>query len=329
MKLTNNDIESKLLNEVNDITPNILSKLKDERVIRAENKQRVFNFKIMKLASVFVLLLLLTITGVVTYNYEYETVTIDVNPSVELKVNVFGIVTKVNYNNEDAYNTFNDAKLKNKNIDDAIINCYEKLYDNGYLSLDNNMIIISGYVENKEYDSNKLEKFNQIIEEENKKRNVICEVVKNVVTEEQKQKAKENDISVGKLKLIDMILMESEESNFDELKDLSMKDLKDKFNDFKNKVESSIDEFEKLFDELKEEYAYLDEIKNEILELTNSLLTSTEDEFLDILNILKEKQQQFNEGTIEYEQKIKDLMEKHGIKNEERTPSDKNNSKSR
>ena len=325
MKLTNNDIENKLFNETTDITPNILSKLKEERVIRVEERKNRFNLKMMKLASVFIFLLVLSVSCIIAYNYEYEVVTIDVNPSVELKVNVFGVVTKVNYNNEDAYNTFKSANLKNKNINDAIVNCYEKLYDNGYLASDNNMIIISGYNKNEEYDSKKLDEFNQIIEKENEKRNVICEVVKNVVTEEKKQRAKDNNISVGKLELIEKILEKSEDLNFDELKDLPMKDLKDKFNEFKNKIENNIKEYEKLFNELEEEYAYLEEIKNEILELTNSLLTSKDEVFLDILNMLKEKQQQFNEGTTEFEQKVKDLKDKHGIKDDEKGSSNNKN----
>lgn len=238
MKLTNTDIETMLIKETKDITPEVLSKVKAKIAINDIKKmdvdeeihltkKNIFSLKKLKVVlTMCVAILFVFLIPTVVYGREYESITIDVNPSIEINTNRFNRVTSINYNNEDAYNIFSDLKLKNLKVEDAIVLCYDRLYQNNYLNNEENIIIISGYAKGHEFSETKLNKYSKLITEEAKKKEVNCVVKTNKVTSEDKEIAKENDMSIGKLKLINMILDETDEYQFESLKDLSMKDLK-------------------------------------------------------------------------------------------------------
>ncbi len=226
MKLTNKDIENRLRLETKNITPNILDKIKSCKV-EEKIEKRSFSRPLKLVISVFIIVLMsVGILSYVAYYDDVEAITIDTNPSIELEVNRFNKVVKTNYNNQDAYDIFNNVKFKNKDLSEALVVCYNVLYEKGYLDNEENMIVISGYSKKGEFDQDKLDNYSKIIEKQCKEKNVNCKIETVKVTQELKDKAKDNEVSLGKMKIMEMILELTDEYTFDELKSLSMKELK-------------------------------------------------------------------------------------------------------
>lgn len=300
--MTNKEIEKKLILEVNDITPNILDNILKQD-IKKEEKVKLFNFSYLKLASLVTVFLLLVVSSFIVYSSEVEKVAIDINPSIEFEVNTFGRVTDVEYNNDDAYNLFSELKLKNKKIEDVIKLCYQELYENGYFDGEETILVISGYSKKQEKEEERLEKYNKIIEEECKKTSVVCNILKNLVDQEMIKKAEEFDLSFGKLKVIDEIMISNSEFSFEELKDLNMKLLKDLLTE-SNK---SFEDYEEQIKKLEEEFASIKLLEQEILDLTNKLLNANQETMREIIDMIVEKKKEFNERYQEYEKKKNEL----------------------
>lgn len=306
--MTNKEIEKKLILEVNDITPNILDNILKQD-IKKEEKVKLFNFSYLKLASLVTVFLLLVVSSFIVYSSEVEKVAIDINPSIEFEVNTFGRVTDVEYNNDDAYNLFSELKLKNKKIEDVIKLCYQELYENGYFNDEETILVISGYSKKQEKEEERLEKYNKIIEEECKKTSVVCNILKNLVDQEMIKKSEEFDLSFGKLKVIDEIMISNSDFSFEELKDLNMKLLKDLLTE-SNK---SFEDYEEQIKKLEEEFASIKLLEQEILDLTNKLLNANQETMKEIIDMIVEKKKEFNERYQEYEKK-KNELEKNNRK---------------
>ncbi len=235
MKYTNQDIEKRLKEETRNITPDVLLKAKYANVEELEYDKSIYKKRPLKLVMSFltVFVLLFVMTNVVIYGQVYETITVDINPSIEFEVNRYGRVINVNYNNNEAYDILKEVNLRNTRIEKALEISYDRLYDEGYLNSEENIIIVSGYTKNAGLSDEKLAKLVNVIKHKSEEKNVNTIVEPNKVTDEDKEEAKDNDVSLGKLKLIKMILEETDIYSFDELKEMGMKDLKDIILDFR------------------------------------------------------------------------------------------------
>ena len=198
---------------------------------------------------------------------------------------------------------FSELKLKNKKIEDVIKLCYQELYENGYFDGEETILVISGYSKKQEKEEERLEKYNKIIEEECKKTSVVCNILKNLVDQEMIKKAEEFDLSFGKLKVIDEIMISNSEFSFEELKDLNMKLLKDLLTE-SNK---SFEDYEEQIKKLEEEFASIKLLEQEILDLTNKLLNANQETMREIIDMIVEKKKEFNERYQEYEKKKNEL----------------------
>lgn len=313
-KFSNEQIEKMLIEETKGITPNLLSKIKStplDNVIKEDySKKSVFSFiksfspLELIISFVFVIALIVGVVGINVYNKPCETVTIDVNPSIELVINRFDRVIEINFNNDDANEIYNDIKFKNKKIDVALEKCYESLLENGYLdNEDSNMIIVSGYSHKDSFSDEKLGELYNVLEDENIKHNIKCSIELNKVTEEMKKFALDNNITVGKAKVIDMILDEDvfDEETFDNLVDLSMQELKKIYKSVHKEIKSS-DEIEKqIIDSIYEILNSIDIDNAEFKELKDSFkiykdsgvmpenLKAEYDELLKIFDVLNDE----------------------------------------
>ena len=238
--MNNSEIEKKLEKETSNITPYVYDKVLKRLPTRESLNDTPKKFSIglfRKIAmacfcSIF-LIMALTISSISLASY--ESYTIDVNPSIELTTNRFNKVIKVNYNNEDAYNIFSDVKLVSKKLDEAINICVEVLDNKGYFNNEENIVVLS--LENK-HTSNNDSKMNIISNQlkgmcEAKGKKLI--VITHNVSKDDKEIAKNYDISIGKLKMINEILELDHSYTFEELKNFQMKDLKNIYIELTNK----------------------------------------------------------------------------------------------
>lgn len=228
--MKNKDIE-KILSNSSDLAPS--KELKD-KVIKectpyipeAKEKRSYFPLRrVMAFAAVFVFLFASLFSGLGLYNEKYESVYIDVNPSVELVVNRFNIINEVNYIGDDALQAYSNVKLKGKNIEDGLDVIMETLYNKGYFNEAEMYISVSSQRGEK---AEKL--LNNLVEkaEKNKKnKGYSVNINKEKFSNEEKSEAKKYNISPAKYKLIKEIIEYDDNYTMEDLKNNSMKNLKD------------------------------------------------------------------------------------------------------
>ncbi len=206
----------------------ILAQAKQELAnthVRVESKKRVRRRRKLwvPLVSCFAAIAILFSTLFGFYHENYQTVYVDVNPSVALEINRLGQVNDVDYLNEDAKLTLKGVKLKGKKAEKAlekIINAYEKA---GYFQAEADLFI-SAVAKNKKTDKllGKLEKYaNELCVD------LPCSINVSKCTKEEQDKAKDKNLSPGKYKIISEILQYFPYLTEEELRDQSMKYLKD------------------------------------------------------------------------------------------------------
>lgn len=232
-KFSNADIEKMISNEADSLIPDLLEKIKKTplEVDRPKTKRIGLLRLVYSLIFGFIIAGGGTFTGV--YASEYQTISIDVNPSVELVVNRFDRVIKVNYNNIDAYNTFNDLNIKNKKLETAIDQCIDKLYENNYFSKDNefNLLILSGYQKRNTFDDNKLDSLGHKCFDYGSPNNKF-KVLTNVVDKEEYQMSKDYNMTFGQVAMAKMIMgNKPEEFKMDDFRNKDLHELKDMFID--------------------------------------------------------------------------------------------------
>lgn len=225
----------KILSKSNSIIPS--SSLK-EKIIKecssylpeTKKKRNYLSLKrVVAFATMFVILLTGVFTGVGLYNENYESIYIDVNPSIELVVNRFNVINEINYLGDDAVETFSNVDLKGKKLDNVLNIVMETLDREGYFEEAEMYISVS---------SERGEKANKLLENIFTKAQACKDdngysvnINKESFSKEEKEEAKAHDMSPAKYKIIKEIIEEDEElsmDDFDNFKDHSMKDLKDK-----------------------------------------------------------------------------------------------------
>ena len=145
-----------------------------------------------------------------------STITIDINPSIELVVKN-NIVKEVNPLNDDAKEVLND--LTGKNLDDSLDKLLQNLDRYGYLNGDIEMIL---YTEG-DMDAHVVEdKINDALIKKEKKSHII---IIESISDEDKELAKENNISVSKAAYINSIIKEHKDIKIEDLKDKSVSEL--------------------------------------------------------------------------------------------------------
>lgn len=156
-------------------------------------------------------------------NENYQTVYIDINPSVALTVNRFDKVNKVEFLNEDARNVLSNVKLAGLTATEALEIVIDNYENAGYFTEEADIYISA--VANKNGNAEKLlEKL--INQAEKVKGNRKYCVNQTHPNQEDKVSAEQIGISPGKYKLIKEIIEKYPEYTIEELKDLSMSELK-------------------------------------------------------------------------------------------------------
>lgn len=232
-------IEEQLQTIGNTFTPNVLESIKKQSQVLSCNKvskPSLFSKK-LKLALSFCSLFIVCLACFFVYmGGEKERIYMDVNPSVELIVNYYNQVKSVNCLNEDATKIIDEKQLVGKSVDSAVSIVTNALCDNNYLSEDSSAIILTSYMKNNKSDTEQLKRLAKIVKEtckNNKNASSSVNVLDEVASNDDKKVADDNNISVGKAKLIERIISLDSTRTFDELKTLSIKELNEIFKNLK------------------------------------------------------------------------------------------------
>lgn len=196
-----------------------LHQVRDESKKNARRRRKILAPLTGCLAAIAILLS--TFFGF--YNENYQTVYVDVNPSVALEINRFGQVNEVEYLNDDAKEALKGVKLKGKKAEKALENVIEAYETAGYFDSEADLFI-SAVAKNKKTDK-LLEKLETRAEEVCAEKN--CSINVSKCTKQEKEDAKDKGLSPGKYKVISEVLEYYPDFTEEELRDKSMKDLKD------------------------------------------------------------------------------------------------------
>lgn len=145
-----------------------------------------------------------------------STISFDVNPSVELKVNRAERVISATPLNEDAVIILSDMDLKNVDLDVAVNALIGSMVKNGYVSQVKNSILISVDSKNTQQSQQLQQKLTGEVNALLDAYSVEGAVLSQTVTEDERlmNLAKENNISLGKAALVDMVVSQDDTMTF-------------------------------------------------------------------------------------------------------------------
>lgn len=185
--------------------------------------------KIASVAAVFILAVGLSFGGYSYYNYSqpYSYVDVDINPSIELTMNKYDKIVKMEGINQDGKTLLSNIENKNKDLKEGIEEIIKAATEKGYLK-SNSQNVVMFAISSKDA--------NKTVMIENNVKNAASGQLKaenlndtNIVTEKVTLKnhdeAKKLGLSPGKLLVIERLKNLEPEKKVEDLKNLSMKDI--------------------------------------------------------------------------------------------------------
>lgn len=222
--MRNKDLEKRLTQAVSNSVPDVL----DDILVKCE-KKKGFEKKVVKkkeqvktkdkfimrprLVGAFAMVMVMAFTfiGLTNYSSNYKvdtTIEFDVNPSIEIEVNKKEEIIKINALNEDAKKVLDDMDFKGVDLDIAVNAIIGSMLKNGYLTVDQNSILVSVKNDDKE----KGEQLQQKLSKEIQEILSASKIEGSVITQDYetnddiKKISNDNNISEGKAELIKRIL---------------------------------------------------------------------------------------------------------------------------
>ena len=194
----------------------------DEINIPERNMRSVYR-NLSAVAASFLILIMLS-SGVYAYYTPYSYVSVDINPSLELYVNRFDKVIGVHAFNEEAQQIIKSSEgIKNKNVDDALEQILGSAEDAGYLKEygENTVMIVvsSGSTKEEKVIAEKMSKTSSAVLS---KISSDYEVILEKTQIENYKKAKEQNISPGKVILANRFKEAKPEINEEEVKQMPL-----------------------------------------------------------------------------------------------------------
>ena len=215
-------IKDAFFEPVPDVLDNILKICEEEKGF-VSNMKKIENKSIIKEKkqgrSSLKLVGMVTCTCLVVFSfiglYRYSNINridsiveFDVNPSIELRINKNEDVIEAVHLNSDGKKVLGDMDLRNVDLDIAVNAIIGSMIKNGYLTVDENSILVS--VKNKDVEKeNKLKNdISNEIDEMLKSLSIDGAILSQTLDDDKviEEKAREYDISIGKAKLINEIV---------------------------------------------------------------------------------------------------------------------------
>ncbi|MHB8127578.1 MAG: anti-sigma-I factor RsgI family protein [Mobilitalea sp.] len=171
--------------------------------------------------------LLLVGTGVGFYMYAPSNmIALDINPSIELHTNRLNRVISINPVNEDAIRLMEGYHLDDRDLDTVIEDIVDRMIFNGYLTegQENKILITS---EDTNTSEELLSRVNSVIASylQEKQMNVQLLQQNLVITEDEEEVAHANNISAGKMAVVEKLLENIDGITAEELASTSIKEL--------------------------------------------------------------------------------------------------------
>lgn len=169
-------------------------------------------------------------------NNVFATINFDVNPSIEIKINKSSEVIDYSSYNEDGTKILDNMDLKGVKLDVATNAIIGSLYKNGYITSENNSILISVFNEDNSHVEldGIVSEIDEYLNNNNINSSVISQEVK--LNDQLKETASKYNVSLGKVKLINRLIEVNPLYNFDDLVKLNTNELNLLINDSKNNV---------------------------------------------------------------------------------------------
>lgn len=184
---------------------------------------------------------------------------IDVNPSIEFKTNRLNQVVSINPVNDDAKNLLAGYELKDKHIEKVIQDIVDRMVLTGYLTPEkDNMILIT--VEDKNTSLNLLNNVKEDLVNTLSDRKLEVEVMEQSIdiTADDIQEAHNNNISAGKLAIINKIMKFDKSITVEELSEVSILDMIAYANLYNIELDDLLDDFDDV-----EDYVFEDNFDKE------------------------------------------------------------------
>lgn len=231
------EIERMLRNSSDSFTPDILSRVMyasasvgiDTVEKTSRNDKRANGWQKALVACAFVVIIAFCGWFFGGYMMEdNETVYLDVNPSVEIITDRYNNVKTINYVNTDAEILLSDYDAIGKDIDTVVNDFVNLCYEKGYIAADDTdtTIIISTTSNNSEQAAKTMARLSSIAKNNLSAKSVTSVIINQEITQEDKEQAKLENISAGKLKIINEIIALDSTYTIDSLKDKSINELK-------------------------------------------------------------------------------------------------------
>ena len=154
---------------------------------------------------------------------------IDVNPSLELSLDSENVVLSCTAVNQDAEIILNGMKLEGVELKTAVNAIVGSMYVNGYLTQEDNSMLISvesgEKVNTSEFLNIITKQVNDVFENSEMECAIIAQEVK--ATKDLKQRAKEQGVSIGKMRLLDKMIDDLDDLTHDDVSELSKMSIKD------------------------------------------------------------------------------------------------------
>ena len=212
------------------------------------------NKKIIFILAIFLLVIMGSVFGIYYYqiNKVITIITMDINPSIAISLNKKDAVLKIEPLNEDAKEITKNINLKGETLSTAISNISETLVEKGYITEEDNSILINVESKKEDKSNTSLEnKVTELVTNTLKDKKIECNVIVQKVTETANTNATKYGISSSKASYIEEILKENSNITFEDLKDKTI-----------SEINNIAKEQEKLENELKEENKEQDQDEN-------------------------------------------------------------------
>ena len=250
-----NSIEDKLKRAINQAPYLDVEKLLEEPVrkmeahdyiTRQELPSKISSRRLSPVFSFCACLVFAIISYLYVFTLPYGHVALDINPTFQLTMNRLSSVITLEALNDDGKEILEAADIQDKDMKTTLIAILNAMIENGYLSSEDNAILVS--VDNKSSKKAKaiMEKVDLIIKEYLASHSISSELKEKIITdnEEKKTAAKDHGMSAGKLELIYEIIEDTPSLSFDYLSGLSLKELillEEKYDDLEDEYEDDDD----------------------------------------------------------------------------------------
>lgn len=233
------DIEKMLINSADNFVPECLDKILEKtKFITPEKpttqpRQSFACFR--RFATAFSAVLIFFSLGVVSFfgymNSDYMTVYLDINPSIAITVNRFEKVKSIEFINQDAKVLFENYRAKGKPLEQVINEFLEKYLQKTERLEEDAVLYLSAYCKNNSKSEEILKRLKTKASQVLKDKNADIPIEELKITKQERNQAKDKQISPVKLKLIEQILKVSDEHAEEQLQNMSIGELKKLLND--------------------------------------------------------------------------------------------------